>query len=245
MTLASVARRFFHTILPVQCAICDVGLSDDPVPFFCRSCWDGIQPLCGPFCPCCGRPFASSYALQYSPDHVCGACRSDPPAYTRAWSLYLYASPLQEAVRLFKYNKKVALADALSALMNRAMIEHAHIDMDVIIPVPLHPARLRTREYNQSLLLADRVSRARHIPLSYENLIRTRETAPQTELSRAVRLKNLRRAFAVRRPEDVAGKRVLLIDDVFTTGTTVNECAKTLCKAGAAEVYVCTLARTI
>ena len=245
MTLVSIARRFFHTILPVQCTTCDVALSDDPVPFFCRSCWDGIQPLCGPFCPGCGRPFASSYALQYSPDHVCGACRSDPPAYTRAWSLYLYASPLQEAVRLFKYNKKVALADALGALMNRAMIEHAHIDMDVIIPVPLHPARLRTREYNQSLLLADRVSRARHIPLSYENLIRTRETAPQTELSRAVRLKNLRRAFAVRRPEDVAGKRVLLIDDVFTTGTTVNECAKTLRKAGAAEVYVCTLARTI
>jgi ComF family protein len=146
-------------------------------------------------------------------------------------------------MRLFKYNKKVALADALGALMSRATIEPAHIDM--IIPVPLHPTRLRNREYNQSLLLADRVSRARHIPLSYDNLVRIRETAPQTELSRAVRLKNLRRAFAVRRPQDVSGKQILIIDDVFTTGTTVNECAKILRKAGASQVYVCTLARTI
>ena len=245
MTLASVARRFFHAILPVQCTTCDVALGDDPVPFFCRSCWDGIQPLQGPCCPRCGRPFRSSYALQYSPNHACGACRIDPPAYTRAWSLYLYESPLQEAVRLFKYNMKVSLADALGALMTQAMLEPVHIDVDVIIPVPLHPTRLRTRQYNQSLLLADRVSRARHIPLSYDNLIRTRETAPQTELSRAVRLKNLRRAFAVRRPEDIVGKRVLIIDDVFTTGTTVNECAKILRKAGAADVYVCTLARTM
>jgi ComF family protein len=127
--------------------------------------------------------------------------------------------------------------------MDRAPIETVHLDM--IIPVPLSPARLRNREYNQSLLLADRVSQARNIPLSYDNLVRTRETAPQTELSRAVRLKNLRRAFAVRRPQDITGKRVLVVDDVFTTGTTVNECAKVLRKAGAADVYVCTLARTV
>ncbi|MEP6887874.1 MAG: ComF family protein [Nitrospirales bacterium] len=243
MTLVSAARRFLHALLPVQCANCDIALGDDPVPFFCRSCWEGIQPLHGPFCPCCGRPFASSYALQYSPDHLCGACRSNPPAYTRARSLYLYASPLREAVHLFKYNKKFGLADALGALMDRVPIETVHTD--VIIPVPLHPTRLRNREYNQSLLLADRLSRARNIPLSYDNLVRTRETAPQTELSRAVRLKNLRRAFAVRRPQDISGKRVLVIDDVFTTGTTVNECAKALRKAGASEVYVCTLARTV
>jgi ComF family protein len=243
MTLVSVARRLLHAILPVQCASCNMALSGDPVPFFCRACWGSIQLLSGPFCPCCGRPFASACALQYSPDHVCGACRSHHPAFTRAWSLYPYASPLREAVHLFKYNKKVSLANALGALMDRGLIESVHVD--VIIPVPLSLARLRTREYNQSLLLADRVSQARNIPLSYDNLVRIRETAPQTELSRAVRLKNLRRAFAVRRPQDMTGKRVLVIDDVFTTGTTVNECAKALRKAGASEVYVCTLARTV
>lgn len=243
MILVSAARRLLHAILPVQCAGCDVALSGDPVPFFCRACWGSIQPLRGPCCPCCGRPFASPHALRHSPTHLCAACRGSRPAYTQAWSLYLYASPLQEAVRLFKYRKKVVLADALGALMNRLPLDV--IQADVIIPVPLHPNRLRGREYNQSLLLADRMSQARNIPLSYDNLVRTRETAPQTELSRAVRLKNLRRAFAVRRPADITGQRILLIDDVFTTGTTVNECAKALRKAGAADVYVCTLARTI
>jgi ComF family protein len=242
MSMMSAVRRLLHIILPVQCASCDVALSGDPVPFFCRACWGSIQSLRGPFCPCCGRPFASSYARQYSADHLCGSCRTDHPAYTRAWSLYPYASPLQEAVCLFKYNKKVALADALGALMNGAPDT---IPADVIIPVPLSPDRLRNREYNQSLLLADRLSRMRHIPLSYDNLVRIRETAPQTELTRAVRLTNLRRAFAVQRPHDITGKRVLVIDDVFTTGATVNECAKTLRKAGASEVFVCTLARTV
>lgn len=243
MTLLSAIRRLFHAILPVQCVTCHCALTDDPVPFFCRSCWSSLQPLRGPFCPCCGRPFASPHALQHSPAHLCSACRNRHPSYTKAWSLYQYASPLQEAVRLFKYRKKVALAHALGELMNQVPI--GNIRADLIMPVPLYPTRLRDREYNQSLLLADRVSQAACIPLSYDNLIRIRETAPQTELSRAVRLKNLRRAFAVRRPKDITGKRILIIDDVFTTGTTVNECAKTLRKAGASEVYVFTLARTV
>lgn len=243
MMLVSAVRRLLHAVLPVQCATCDMALDGDPVPFFCRACWGNMQPLRGPFCPCCGRPFSSSYTLQYSPDHLCGACRKTRPAYTRAWSLYPYASPLREAVHLFKYNNKFGLADALGALMDRAPVETVHVDM--IIPVPLSLARLRHREYNQSLLLADRLSQAKNIPLSYDNLVRTRETTPQTELTRAVRLKNLRGAFAVRRPQDVTGKRVLVVDDVFTTGTTVNECAKALRKAGASEVYVCTLARTV
>jgi len=146
-------------------------------------------------------------------------CRSRRPAYTRAWSLYRYDSPLQEAIRLFKYHKKVALADALGALMQSLSLDL--LSVDAVMPVPLYATRLRDREYNQSLLLAERVSRARRLPLSYDNLIRTRDTPPQTELTRAV------------------------IDDVFTTGATVDECAKTLRRAGATDVYVCTLARTV
>jgi ComF family protein len=117
--------------------------------------------------------------------------------------------------------------------------------VDLIMPVPLHPSRLREREYNQSLLLADRLNRRLGGMLSYDNLQRTRRSVPQTELSRAARLKNLRRTFTVSRPAEVAGKRILLIDDVLTTGTTVNECAKALRRAGSSDVYVCTLARTM
>jgi ComF family protein len=181
--------------------------------------------------------------LAYSPDHLCGPCRLHPPAYTRAWSIYPYIEPLHDAIRLFKYQKKVAMADALGELLNAVPLPFPAFD--IIMPVPLHPVRLREREYNQSLLLADRLNRQLRLALSYDNLVRSRHTAPQTELSRAVRLTNLRRAFDVLRPAEVHGKRVLLVDDVMTTGATVNECAKTLRRAGTADVYVCTLARTI
>ena len=119
------------------------------------------------------------------------------------------------------------------------------LDADVIIPVPLHPARLRTREFNQSLLLADQLGRHLSRPVSATNLVRTALTDPQTALSRQARLRNLRNAFTIRRPHELAGKRILLVDDVFTTGTTVNECAKTLRKADSGQVFALTLARTV
>jgi ComF family protein len=119
------------------------------------------------------------------------------------------------------------------------------IDADVIIPVPLHPARLRAREFNQSLLLADQLSRHLAKPVSATNLIRTAATDPQTTLSRQERLRNLRNAFEIRRPQELVGKRILLVDDVYTTGTTLNECAKTLRNANTGPVYALTLARTI
>jgi ComF family protein len=119
------------------------------------------------------------------------------------------------------------------------------IDADAIIPVPLHPTRLRTREFNQSLLMADQLSHHLSRPVLATNLVRVAATDPQTTLTRQARLQNLRNAFEVRRPEDLAKKRILLVDDVFTTGTTLNECAKTLRKAGAGAVFALTLARTV
>lgn len=119
------------------------------------------------------------------------------------------------------------------------------IDADLLMPVPLHPIRLRKREFNQALLLADRVNRKLRLPISYDNLVRLHPRPSQTELTRAARLKNLRRTFSVLRPQEVAKKKILLLDDVMTTGTTVNECAKALRKAGASDVYVLTLARTM
>jgi ComF family protein len=121
----------------------------------------------------------------------------------------------------------------------------SQIDGDLLVPVPLHPTRLRAREFNQSLLLADQLGRHLKRPVSATVLVRVLATDPQTTLSRQERLRNLRQAFAVRNAEALAGRRVLLIDDVFTTGTTLNECAKTLRKGGALSVSALTLARTI
>jgi ComF family protein len=127
--------------------------------------------------------------------------------------------------------------------MIRALPEQ--LDVDLIVPVPLHPSRLRAREFNQSLLIADRLGRHLMRPVSCTDFIRLFATEPQTSLTRQERLRNLRRAFMVRTAETFAGLRVLLIDDVFTTGTTLNECAKALRSAGAASVSAVTLARTI
>jgi len=121
----------------------------------------------------------------------------------------------------------------------------SRIDVDVMMPVPLHPTRLRAREFNQSLLLADQLGRHLALPVSATNLVRIAATDPQTTLTRQERLRNLRKAFAVRRPQDITEKRILLVDDVFTTGTTLNECAKTLRKAGAGPVFALTLARIV
>lgn len=133
-----------------------------------------------------------------------------------------------EAICSFKYRGKHTLARPLARLMISAL--PSGIDVDVIIPVPLHPARLRAREFNQSLLLADQLSRHLARPVSATNLVRIAATDPQTTLTRQARLRNLRKAFEIRRPQDLAEKRILLVDDVFTTGTTLNECAKTLLK---------------
>jgi ComF family protein len=119
------------------------------------------------------------------------------------------------------------------------------VDCDVIVPVPLHPSKLRAREFNQSLLLADRLGRYLKRPVAARELIRTVATESQTALPRRERLRNLRRSFAVRDSHPFAGRRILLVDDVYTTGTTLNECAKAMLKAGALSVSAVTLARTM
>jgi ComF family protein len=236
-------RKLLHVIFPTACAVCQKPLWEDPVPFFCRQCWDKLQPIPRPVCPRCGRPFASSIALDYSPTHQCGTCRTRPLALTQTWSLFPYQTPLKEAIALFKYRGKLSLAKPLAQALIGALPDLPAVDG--IIPVPLHPQRLREREYNQSLLLADRLSHQTGIPLLLASLIRSRPTAPQTSLSKKDRLKNLRGAFSVTKPVHIQGKRILLVDDVFTTGTTLHECAKTLRRAGSNHIYGLTLARMI
>ena len=238
---ARLLRRFLHMVFPMNCRTCDKALEDDPIPFFCQRCWDQIEPIRSPSCPRCAHPFPSPHALAHSPEHLCGPCRKHPPAYHRVWTPYAYQSPLKEAIGLLKYRGKTHLAPALAHLI--AQTHPTPSNVDVLIAVPLHPDRLREREYNQALLLAHHLGRQWNLPVLIDVLRRTKPTPPQTSLTRRERLKNLRRCFAVATPSAVEGKTMLLVDDVFTTGTTVNECAKALRKAGAEAVYVQTLAR--
>lgn len=236
-------RQALRFVLPVECLTCGNSLSTDPVPFFCRSCWHTVRRLQQPTCASCDQPFVSSAATAYSPNHRCWHCQERPPSFERAWTLFPYLPPLREAICSFKYQRKYALARPLARLMISAL--PSGIEVDTIIPVPLHPTRLRSREFNQSLLLADQLSRHLAKPVSATQLVRSSATVPQTTLTRQERLRNLRNAFEVRRPQDLKEKRILLVDDVFTTGTTLNECAKSLRNAGSGPVFALTLARTV
>lgn len=242
-SVPGLLRQAVRFLLPVECATCHTPLADDPTPYFCSRCWTSIVQPNPSRCARCDRPFVSPVATTYSPRHLCQSCHERPPSYTRAWTLYPYRPPLQDAICLFKYGGKVSLAEPLARLMIDRLPPLEAIDL--IIPVPLHAERLREREFNQSLLLADKIGRHLNLPVSGTALTRIAPTPPQTTLSRRERLNNLRGAFTVPRPPSIAGKCILLVDDVLTTGTTVNVCAKTLRKAGAGPVFVLTLGRTV
>ena len=243
-SLSSFLRKFLHVILPRQ-----------PVPnakhpygaILFHSCVEAAGQQSYPFlchaAPHCGGPFSSPVALDHSPMHTCGACRTKPLAFTQAWSLFPYQSPLKEAIIEFKYHGKRSLTKSFLQAMIPALPTLPTID--VLMPIPLHANRLREREYNQSLLLAHGLSQHLQIPLLVSCLLRIRETAPQTSLLRADRLTNLHRAFAVTEVSKIKGQCILLIDDVYTTGTTLHECAKVLRKAGSGPVYGLTLARML
>jgi ComF family protein len=158
-------------------------------------------------------------------------------------SPYRYEGLLEQAIHLYKYRKQPSLAGPLTELM---LVWRDRLPpCDLVLAVPLHPKRLRMREFNQALLLADRVAKRLALPLSLDHLVRVRATLPQTKLDRKERAGNVRRAFAVQRQPELVDRRVLLVDDVMTTGATVNECAKVLRRAGVTSVVVLTLARRV
>jgi ComF family protein len=151
-----------------------------------------------------------------------------------------------EAIHRLKYKKKTLLSRPLSALARETFFRFWGVDtIDLIVPVPLHVKRLRERGFNQAHLLVIRWAKREGIPLDGLTLYRGRWTEPQTTLSRTERQKNMKGAFLLRHKERIKGRRILLVDDVYTTGTTVNECARVLIKAGAEFVDVLTLARAV
>lgn len=217
--------------------------------FLCAACARAVVAVRPPLCTCCGKMFAA----RVGPDHLCEECIRHPWYFRRARSAGVFDQSLAILIHRFKYSSRIALAKPLGKLMRTVLIDcWPGRDLDGVVPVPLHPGRLRTRGFNQSLLLARTccAAPARHpvrwpgLPVESALLKRTRRTASQTGLGRRERMANLKNAFALSPGKDVARRRLLLIDDVFTTGATVNECARVLLAAGAARVDVLTLTRT-
>lgn len=246
--LSSWVGVFLDAIYPPRCRFCKAYLEEGDAACFCAACRRRIRLIGSPLCTTCGRPFAGAGRE----DHRCGECLVRRPffARARAWACYSRDAeepdPLREVIQRFKYGRRVSLGKPLGRLMAagcRGLFPEG--SLDGLIPVPLHPKRLRWRGFNQALVLAREVSRRWELPLHPFALARLKETLPQTELGEEERKRNVRGAFAVASREAVAGKRLLVVDDVYTSGATVNECARALLRGGAKEVSVLTLARTV
>ncbi len=192
---------------------------------------------------------ASAGMTCLAPGHLCGACRKNPPCFDKAISAGPYEGVLAEAIKLFKYKKKIHVGRALADFSpftkggNRGIMGVEGLQSCHIIPVPLHPSRLREREFNQSAILASVIGDKLGIPVLTDILLRERYTRPQVELDMKERKKNVVGAFSAQNEELIIDKEIILVDDVYTTGSTVNECAKALKKNGAKKVCVVTIAR--
>lgn len=229
---------FLDLVLPPRCLAC--GVTVGAVGTLCPSCWRGITFLGAPRCACCGYPFA----FDLGEGGLCGACAAHTPPYDRARAAMRYDDASRNLVLALKHGDRLHLAPALAQWMRRAGAELLG-DADWLVPVPLHWTRLFARRYNQAAVLAQALARAGAPPVAAECLIRRRRTPSQARKNAAARRRNVAGAFRVRKPGEVRGKRIVLIDDVLTTGATVEECARALKRAGAARVDVLALARTV
>jgi len=231
-------------IYPPRCRFCGTffGTERNAVPSYdiCSDCLEGLPAIAPPICTICGLPFGVG-----GENHLCESCLRSKPWYEQVRVPYFYSGLVSEAVQRLKYGSETHLASSLGALLSSYAGQLIPSARDyIVVPVPLHRHRLRERGFNQSLLLAKALSLHLGIPLEYLSLIRKKHTKAQTGLGKEERRKNVRDAFCVKDPQTFKGKRILLIDDVFTTGHTLNECAKTLKKSGALAVIGFAVART-
>lgn len=238
MLLSRIAKNCLDIVLPPCCVICGVRISSQGTGKICDSCGSGIRYLAAPFCRVCG--IEVSGAGGYKP--LCGECLTNQPPYSIARSVVWYEQQIQQLVQKLKYGRDLSVIPGILELIaHYDMAEFA--DIDCIVVVPLYLRRLRWRGLNQAAVLARLFFADRLALIKVDWLIRTRNTVPQTKLGRTARRENLRGAFQTRAISNFQGMCVCLVDDVYTTGTTVKECSKVILRSGASEVRVLTLAR--
>jgi ComF family protein len=234
-------ERLLQFFLPSQCYCCQKFL-DEGQQGLCSSCFSGIRWIEPPFCSVCGIPFVSAEIES----HCCGHCLTKRKYFTMGRALGYYEGSLREAIHRWKYQGKTYLTSLFGEWMAGTMSRYWDpSSIELLIPVPLHPRRLRERGFNQALLLARELSRRTGIPFRKRLLRKERSTLPQVSLSGRERERGVKGVFNLAKEEEVGGKSILLIDDVYTTGATVNECAKMLLARGAKRVDVFTVAHAV
>jgi ComF family protein len=220
--------NFTHHLLPQQCLLCTANAAQRPL---CDACHAQLPVLTPVRCPQCATPTPRG--------ELCGACLADPPAFHAVTAAYRYAWPLATLIQQFKYSGNLALARVLA----ESIVATERAPVDLIVPMPLGPARLRERGFNQALELARFAGAQTRTPIAVDACRRVDDRPPQASLPWRERAKNIRGAFIYN--ADLSGKRIAVVDDVMTTGATMHEIARTLRKAGAAEVHGWVVARTL
>ena len=216
-------------LLPGTCLLC---AADSSGGLLCPDCENDLPKLPEKLCPQC--------STETTLGERCGACLKEPPAFTQTIALFRYEFPLDRLIQALKYGHQLPIATWLGQLLSKKITAADH---DLILPLPLHPSRLKSRGFNQSIEIARTISRALNIPMNKDCLSRTRATAPQTTLPLKERARNVRGAFES--TSNFTDKRILLVDDVMTTGSTLRECARILKLHGAAQITLLVVARAL
>ncbi len=238
-------RKILDFVFPQNCISCDAEISEEGDHCLCAPCRADIGFIRPPYCFECGVPADLSYAYPHE-EFVCGVCRQDPYQFDQARSLGFYDTVLRTTIHHFKYRKQMGVLPEVDLLLEKYFAQNPGFCQGFMVsPIPLHFNKMKERGFDQAFLIARQVARVLKLPLAGGLLRRIKATSSQATLTRAERARNIKGAFEVSRPDLLAGKNILLVDDVFTTGATVNEAAKILKKEGAAKVYVFTLGRVV
>jgi len=238
-------KPFLHAALdflfPPLCHVCRSFIPDAGPLHICSACRERMPSIVSPLCVVCGIPFTGA-----GEDHACGSCITSRHHVDAARAALVYDGVGRDLIHSFKYRNKTHLRRPLALLTIEVLSGFVRLRApSLIVPVPLHRRRVRSRGFNQALLLAELFSSHWQIPLDRHNLRRSRWTEPQVNLSASDRRANVKGAFSIQNSDLIYGRRVLLVDDVLTTGSTVEECARVLKNSGASEVAVITVARAL
>jgi ComF family protein len=228
--LLDIGAKFTRLVPAQPCLLCGANTHDG---LCCAACDADLPRLTDEHCPICALPALGG--------DICGQCLKHPPPFDHAVAAFSYKFPLDKLIQALKYRERLILVKFLADALTRRITSLP----DCIVALPLHPTRLRERGFNQSLLLARRISHQLNTPLLADACERIRNTPPQSSLPWKERDKNMRQAFACKPGADVRGKHVAIVDDVMTTGASIGELARALKQAGASEVSAWVVARTL
>ncbi len=240
-----IADSLLNLFFPESCILCSTPTSRRQERSICSKCWQKTMQLriTGSCCPLCGLPYRS---FEQESTHLCGKCTLRLPPFSGARAFGYYSFELSRVIQALKFDGRQDLAALFAPLLASTFLESwSSQEIDLIVPVPLHPKRKRERGYNQAALLGRALGNLLGLPFDDRTMSRVRPTLPQVGLSDTERSHNVRHAFRCVRHDAVRGRRILLIDDVMTTGSTVASATEALVEAGALRVCVLTLARAV